>query len=443
MDKIELQSLKLDKRYSVLKELSGKEFNKIKQFIEKSKEGENNKGINISDSTERKYIDALSMAYRVTKEPLIKLSKDKLKQLKEDLKSGKIKSRLNKKYSDSSQREMELILIRFLEYLDPEKFNGLRKLFIVRLKRKDVEYLKEVEIEKLYKYCKNNEQRFLIAVLFDSGARASEFLNIRYEDITEPTKDFPYYKINLKEEYSKTKGRNIGLYWKYSTEAIRDYLKDIGELKSKEPIFNKSYDSIRFFLTELGKKVLDKRIHFHIFRKSSASYYATKLKSRQQLCYRYGWNFSSNVPDVYINREQGEEQVKNDILNTDLEKIEKENKELKMIVNINEEKNQKQIEQLTLNFKAFQYQVYKDSKMKSQLNIMDDMLNFDKLPLEEQNKIIDRAKEEHKKDMINEEVFNKQMKELEIEARRKGLIKEPKLKVIDDNNSSLEPQQSI
>ena len=40
---------------------------------------------------------------------------------------------------------------------------------------------------------------------------------------------------------------------------------------------------------------------YHLFRHSSATYYATKL-NRQELCYRYGWRFSSNMPDVYISR---------------------------------------------------------------------------------------------------------------------------------------------
>jgi hypothetical protein len=39
----------------------------------------------------------------------------------------------------------------------------------------------------------------------------------------------------------------------------------------------------------------------HLFRHSSTTYCATKL-NRQELCYRYGWKFSSNMPDIYISR---------------------------------------------------------------------------------------------------------------------------------------------
>ncbi|MCK9595918.1 site-specific integrase [Candidatus Pacearchaeota archaeon] len=344
MQKVELQNLRLDRRYESLKEISGKEFIKIKEFIDKNKNGENNSNRDITDKTERKYIDALVMAYHSTKKPLLQLNKEDLIKLKSDLKEGRIKSRFNKPYSLTSQRNMEFILINFLDWAKPEKYSGFKKWFIVRAEKKDVDYLKEEEIKILYKSCKNNYERFLIAVLFDSGARASEFLNIRAEDITEPTTSFPYYKINFKEEYSKTKGRNVGLYWKYSTEAIKDFIRERGELKPKEVVFDKTYDSIRIFLTRMGKKILNKRIHFHIFRKSSASYYAVKLKSRQQLCYRYGWNFSSDVPDVYITRNQGEEEVKENILNTSLEELSKKMNEEKTKYNIVIEEQRKEFD---------------------------------------------------------------------------------------------------
>lgn len=333
MSKIELQNLRLDNRYDSLKNLSGKEFPLIQRFINEAKNGETNPGIDIKEATERKYVDSLSMAYRAIKKPLLSSTKDDLTNLKQNLKSGKIKSRFDRAYSLSSQREMELILIRFLEYAKPEKYSGFRKWFITKVPNKDVEFLREEEIIKLFNNCKSNEERFLIAVLFDSGARASEFLNIRFEDITEPTQSFPYYKINLKEEYSKTKGRNVGLYWKYSTDSIRNYLKEV-EGKPKDPIYTKSYDAVRIFLTRLGKKVLDKRIYFHIFRKSSATHYAPQLKSRQNLCYRYGWNFSSDIPDVYIARELGEEEVKENMKSVDMTKFEKENNELKTKLNM-------------------------------------------------------------------------------------------------------------
>jgi len=407
MSKVELQDLRLDNRYKKLKEVSKKEFPKIKDFIEKNKNGENSSGVDISEKTERKYIDSFYMAYKTLQknlldlnfyvggnslkrksldlifyrdyrefqriillEKILDLEKKDLKKIKNDLKQGNIKSRFNRPYSYSSIREMQIILMRFLEYYNPEKYAPMKKWFVIKVPKKSIDYLKEIEIEKLYNACKTPSQRFLIAVLFDTGARASEFLNIRYEDIIEPTQSFPYYQVLFREEYSKTKERKIGLYWKKSTEAVREYLQEIGDKDSKEPIYNKSYDSIRVFLQRLGKKVLNKKVHFHTFRRSSASYYAMKLKSRQQLCYRYGWNFSSEVPDVYISRNQGEEEVKEDMLNTSMQKLKEENEELRSKVAINQkqiqeyEENKKNVKKEIQSFREFIKKHFPDDKLK-------------------------------------------------------------------------------
>jgi hypothetical protein len=72
-------------------------------------------------------------------------------------------------------------------------------------------------------------------------------------------------------------------------------------MTAEDPIFNSTYDAMRVFLDRLGQKILKRHVHPHLFRHSSATYYATRL-NRQELCYRYGWKFSSNMPDVYISR---------------------------------------------------------------------------------------------------------------------------------------------
>jgi len=107
----------------------------------------------------------------------------------------------------------------------------------------------------------------------------------------------------LRQEYSKTLGRNIALYWKNSADAIIIYVKQrLAEgMKAQDPVFNNTYGSIRMFLKRLGNRSLKRHVHAHLFRHSSATFYAAKL-NRQELCYRYGWRFSSAMPDVYISR---------------------------------------------------------------------------------------------------------------------------------------------
>jgi hypothetical protein len=187
--------------------------------------------------------------------------------------------------------------------LGPEKAARLTDWLDTRHIFKTPDFLKESEVEKLFKGCKTAHERFLIAVLFDAGARATEFHNIRYEDIQMPEGVNAHVRITLKEEYSKTKGRMVGLYWKHSLDAVRDFLREreATGIKASDPVYDGLYDATRMFLHRLGNKVLGRPIHYHLFRHSSATYYAAKM-NRQQLCIRYGWTFSSRMPDVYIAR---------------------------------------------------------------------------------------------------------------------------------------------
>ncbi len=285
----------------------------IRVFIEKARIGQVNEGRKLSEATISKYLTLLKKSLEIINKPTSKITKEDLERYdkkisKEDLKSV---------------GDYKIDLQIFLKWkLGNTKMEKIAGWFDVRRKNKTPDYLTEQEVIKLFKNCKNASERFLIAVLFDTGARAEEFLNIRFEDIQLPDKNNNFVKITLKEEYSKTKGRTISLYWKYSLEAVRDYLKE-REGNSSEAVFNKTYDAMRFFLFRLGKKVLNKEIYPHLFRHSSATYYATKM-NRQELCYKFGWKFSSNMPDVYISRSGMEcKQLDEKFNSTELEELQK------------------------------------------------------------------------------------------------------------------------
>ena len=273
------------------------------RFLHDLELGKVNKGKKISEIRRIKYTHSLKI-------PLFFFNKSSKELTIKDIErfeialSGKIKTIKNKPYSHNTKVDIRRALKIYLRWrLGKEKAEKLTDWLDTRDIAKTPDYLKEQQVEKLFKACKTAQERFLIAILFDSGARASEFHNIRFEDIQLPTDKDNYVKLTLKQEYSKTKGRVISLYWKYSLDSIRDYLRkrELEGIKAEDPIYEKSYDSVRMFLSRLGKKVLKRPINPHLFRHSSATYYATKL-NRQQLCYRYGWTFSSNMPDVYISR---------------------------------------------------------------------------------------------------------------------------------------------
>ena len=85
--------------------------------------------------------------------------------------------------------------------------------------------------------------------------------------------------------------------------AVQELLeKRIDEgIQSNEQVLQTSYGGARKFLNRIGKKILNKRVHFHLFRHSAATRMANRL-NRQDLCIYFGWRFSSPMPDLYISR---------------------------------------------------------------------------------------------------------------------------------------------
>jgi len=275
------------------------------RFVAELELGKVNRGRKISESRQAKYLDLLKVPLEFFGKPTARLRVADVERFEKALNSDQIQSRLKgKPYADSTKVDIRKALKVFLRWrLGEAKTLELAAWLDTRNRAKTPDYLSEQELEKLLKACGTSEQRFIVAVLFDSGARAEEFINIRIEDVTLPEGSRNFVKLALKEEYSKTKGRTISLYWRHTLEAVRDYVHErvASGLRTGEPLFAKNYDAMRMFLARLGRRVLRRHVYPHLFRHSSATYYASRL-NRQELCYRYGWKFSSNMPDIYISR---------------------------------------------------------------------------------------------------------------------------------------------
>lgn len=324
-EKISIHNRNLDARLKSLDKwkIAPQDKKDIIKFLGDLELGKVNKGKKISHVRLIKYLDILKIPLTFFNKPTSTLTLKDIEKFDKAISSNKLKSSHKKKpFSNSTKADVRRILKIYLKWKlgDNRKFRKLTDWFDLRVPKKTPDYLNEREIEKLYKHCKNNAERFFIAILFDSGTRAEEFHNIRYEDIQLPEGNDNFVKITLKVEYSKTEGRTISLYWKHSLGAVRDYLKEREEegIKSDEAIFKNTYDNTRQFLHRLGKRILGKSLHYHLFRHSSATYYASKL-NRQQLCYRYGWKFSSDMPDIYISRSgMNNKELDEKITNTEL-----------------------------------------------------------------------------------------------------------------------------
>lgn len=275
------------------------------RFLDDLGLGKVNRGKRLSPERQLQYLNGLRVPLESFNKSTTHLTMRDVERFEKALASGQLCNKLTgRPYAHNTQVEMRKLLKIFLRWsLGPARALTLAGWLDIHPRPKTPDFLKESEVERLYKHCRNARQRFLIAVLFDSGARAEEFHNIRFEDVHLPEGADTFVRITLKQEYSKTLGRAITLYHRNSMEAVKDYVQErVAEgVKPTQPIFRGDYTATRKFLHRLGQKVLRRPIHYHLFRHSSATYYATRL-NRQELCYRYGWRFSSDMPDVYISR---------------------------------------------------------------------------------------------------------------------------------------------
>lgn len=195
---------------------------------------------------------------------------------------------------------------------------------------KEISALRREEVEKMVAASKTRDKA-IIMLLFDSGARAEEFLNIRLHHLS---KNGETYKIRI--AHSKTKPRTIHV--PLCTEYLDMWLNEYEEHNEDSLLFPISYDGLRVMISRVGKRVLNKRVTPHILRHTSATYYANLLKNQFKLCYRYGWAMASKMPNRYIDREGLIEEETIEIVKAnEVSILQKENQELKEKISLQDE----------------------------------------------------------------------------------------------------------
>ncbi|MGV8140949.1 MAG: tyrosine-type recombinase/integrase [Candidatus Woesearchaeota archaeon] len=145
------------------------------------------------------------------------------------------------------------------------------------------------------------EYKILTIMLFDSGFRIAEMLSVRKKDLTweeyDGTKKCFWIKCNI----SKTYVRKIPI--PLFTEDIQQFANStyFKGLNEDELLFSKCYSTVRKIIDERAQKILHRRITPHLFRHSSATFYARELDGDTlKLAHRYGWSLSSDELKTYV-----------------------------------------------------------------------------------------------------------------------------------------------
>ncbi|MCG3141123.1 MAG: Tyrosine recombinase XerD [Anaerolineae bacterium] len=207
-----------------------------------------------------------------------------------------------KPFTPSVKRDFKVVLRKFYKWLlgDNQIYPPIVRWIDTRDVIPEIPCLRREQVEQLSELATNPRDRAIIWTLFDSGARAEEFLNIRFRHLEKVQGEGKEEIYRIRIEYSKTKPRSILL--PISSSYINLHLRHSKDSAPDQQVFPVTYGNLAKILRELGKKVLKRRVNPHLFRHSSATYYATRL-SRASFCNRFGWSYRSNMADRYIDRE--------------------------------------------------------------------------------------------------------------------------------------------
>ena len=181
-----------------------------------------------------------------------------------------------------------------IKWIKPRIRNGNHKL--------PEELLTQEEIKALIDATSNLKYKLLVSLLYESGARISEILNLKLKHISFDN-DRPIAKIVID---GKTGMRRIPIYASlpYLRKYINEYLskKDSNSFLfyAKDSSERIGYNTIRLRIRWLKKKAsINKAVNPHIFRHSRASYLANFLTEAQMKQF-FGWTQGSDMCQIYI-----------------------------------------------------------------------------------------------------------------------------------------------
>ncbi|MEW5859463.1 MAG: site-specific integrase [Cyanobacteriota bacterium] len=250
-----------------------------------------------------KYLNILKQLSAWLGKPFAEVSQQDMEGLIVGLESDQFKSLEGRPFSPATKADIKKAIKKFWKWKDGNNrvYPDLVAWIDSSDQLKDVPALSRAEIEQMIDQTASIRDKALLMVLFDSGARVEELLNVRLKPEHLFWKaETGCYMVRL--EYSKTKPRTISL--PLSTRLLKAWLEvHPAKSNSQAQLFPLSYGNLRMLVHRNGKRVLGKRVTPHMLRHSSATFYANKLKNRYKLCYRYGWAMSSNMVDRYLDRE--------------------------------------------------------------------------------------------------------------------------------------------
>lgn len=235
----------------------------------------------------------------------------------------------NKSFSEWTKRGYRIIIRKFYKWLRDTKYFPPEVDWIsIRMKecnkKLPEDMLSEEEILALINCCSNPRDKALVSLIYDSGCRVGELLNLRLRDIEYFDKGMKIY-LN-----GKTGMRRIPIV--FSVPFIDKWLNLHPTKKPESFVWvggngeRIGYGRVRKLIKDCAIRAkITKRVNPHNFRHSRASFYSDKLNDRIMMEY-FGWH---NPDTISIYSHLNGKQIENSILEANGFSVqEKKDKEL-------------------------------------------------------------------------------------------------------------------
>jgi site-specific recombinase XerD len=299
VDEFDIHKTKRDYERNIVKVKNSQLSTKNKELILKFHEECVSKGLSLD-----RVLFYLNRLYKIAEF----LKKDFTDATKEDLKELVREIEFNSNYSEWTKHDHKVTIKKFYQWLDgyeegyPERVRWI-KTCVKKNREKLTNLPTKEDVKRLIEGAGNVRDKALISVLYESGCRIGELLNVRLKDV-----EFDDYGFVMLVK-GKTGPRRIRLVrsvtrlslWIEHHPRKQDQESplwvNIGTTNHNQAMM---YTAVRKMLKDVAKRIgLNKPVNPHVFRKARATHLASKL-TEAQMCEYFGWIQGSDMPSTYV-----------------------------------------------------------------------------------------------------------------------------------------------
>lgn len=176
------------------------------------------------------------------------------------------------------------LLKRFFVWAGKDKFVEGLKIKIPKNKLKATDILTPDDVNKMIECGRDNSDKAFLAIMFESGARIGEILNIKVKDLQETNQG-----LQILIHGTKTGEDYRACLCVYSAQYIRNHIL-YPALKTEDSLFGFSYMSAVRIIQDTARKAgITKPVSPHKFRHAQATYMVRKGYQESIIRAKLGW----------------------------------------------------------------------------------------------------------------------------------------------------------